>query len=47
MPQSATELGRIVERVESDHGLKRDHALIAGAIDVWLRALPASVPRTA
>jgi hypothetical protein len=47
MPRSSAKLGRTVVRVEGDHGLKRDHARIADAIDGWLRALPASVPRTA
>jgi uncharacterized protein len=47
MPNPDPGLGRIVVGVEGDHGLKRDHAEIAGAIDVWLRALPAAVARTA
>jgi uncharacterized protein len=47
MPQPDPGLGRIVAEVDGDHGLKRDHAEIAGAIDVWLRALPAAVARTA
>jgi uncharacterized protein len=41
MPRSSTKLQRTVIRVEGDHGLKRDHARIAAAIDRWLRALPA------
>jgi uncharacterized protein len=45
MPRGSTSLARIVVRVEGDHGLKRDHATIAEAIDSWLRALPAAVPR--
>jgi uncharacterized protein len=40
MPRSSTKLGRIVERVEGDHGLKRDHAAIADTIEAWLLALP-------
>ena len=39
MPRSSRKLGRTVVRVDGDHGLKRDHQRIAGAIDGWLRAL--------
>ena len=45
MPLSSVALDRIVMPVEGDHGLKRDHAGIADAVDGWLRALPAAVAR--
>jgi hypothetical protein len=45
MPDSSVQLDRIVMHVDGDHGLKRDHAGIADAIDGWLRALPAAVTR--
>jgi predicted alpha/beta-hydrolase family hydrolase len=41
IPRSSSRRQRTVVRVEGDHGLKRDHARIAAAIDRWLRALPA------
>lgn len=42
MPRSSTKLGRTVVRVEGDHGLKRDHARIARAVERWLRGLRAA-----
>ena len=41
MPRSSRALRRDVVRVEGDHGLKRDHAVIAAAISRWLGALGA------